>query len=325
MGQVSARDVPLLTRERGEPRVDGGLGHHAPVAPTVDAAAPERAVHVPAPAWILLGAVSTQAGAALAVSAFDRIGPVGIAWGRIAFGALALVVLMRILRLPLRSSREAWRLAAIFGVALAVMNTSFYLGIERVPLGPAVTIEFWGPIAVAVITSHRRLDLLWAALALFGVGLLGGGLADVSGAGVGFVLLAGGAWAVYIVVGRRVANVWTGASGLTAAMLVATVVLAPLGLALSGGELASLDAIALCLGVGILASAVPYGLDQIAMRRVPARTFSVLLSLHPAVAAAVGAIALDQGLSLRDVVAIAAVVCAAAGAMRSLAPAPEVV
>jgi inner membrane transporter RhtA len=263
--------------------------------------------------------VSTQLAGALAVHAFRQVGPVGIAWGRIVFAAIALVLATRAFRIA-RPSRASLRSVVIFGVALAAMNSLFYLAIDRIPLGPAVTIEFWGPIAVAIATSHRRVDLVWAALALFGVLLLGGGLhTGGETAGVLLALGAGACWIVYILVGRRVAGSFEGATGLALAMVVAAVVLAPLGLVVAGSQVVHGQAVGYCAAIGILGSAIPYGLEQAAMRRVPARTFSVLLALHPAVAATVGALVLGQGLGPRDVVAIAAVVIAGAGAMRSAA------
>jgi inner membrane transporter RhtA len=231
----------------------------------VTAVSQQHALRIPAPAWILAGAISTQLAGALAVHAFRQVGPVGIAWGRIVFAAIALVVATGAFRIA-RPSRSALRYVAVFGVALAAMNSFFSLAIDRIPLGPAVTIEFWGPIAVAIATSRRRIDLVWAALALLGVVLLGGGLhTGGETAGVAFALAAGACWIVYILVGRRVAATFEGATGLALAMVVAAVVLA----------------------------------------------------LHPAVAATVGALVLSQGIDARDVLAIAAVVAAGAGAMRS--------
>jgi inner membrane transporter RhtA len=274
-----------------------------------------RALGVPAPLWIVAGAISTQLASALAVHAFRQIGPVGLAFGRIAFAAAVLAVVIGIPHVDAASRR----VVAVFGVALAAMNTCFYLGIDRIPIGPAVTLEFWGPIAVAVATTRRRADLVWVALALLGVGLLGGGFGGSQPAGVAWCLLAGGCWAVYIVAGRRVAARFSGASGLAPAMVVGAVALAPFGIAAAGRELLEPQSLFYCLVVGVMASAIPYGLEQGAMRRVPARTFSVLLALHPAVAAVIGAVVLDQGLSPVDVAAIGLVAVAAAGSMGSAA------
>lgn len=287
----------------------------SPAMPADAEAIRRRALGVPAPLWIVAGAISTQSASALAVHAFRQIGPVGLAFGRIAFAAAVLAAVIGIPRVE-PSSR---RVVAVFGVALAAMNTCFYLGIERIPIGPAVTLEFWGPIAVAVATTRRRADLVWVALALLGVGLLGGGFGDSQPAGVAWCLIAGACWAVYIVAGRRVAGSFSGASGLAAAMVVGAVVLAPFGIVAAGRDLLEPQSLFYCFVIGIMASAIPYGLEQAAMRRVPARTFSVLLALHPAVAAIIGAIALDQGLSLPDVVAIGLVAVAAAGSMGSAA------
>jgi inner membrane transporter RhtA len=289
------------------------------------ATAASRRLALPAPALVVAGALSTQLGAALADHAFARVGPVGAAAGRAAFAAAALALLTRASRGSRTRLREHWRPVAVLGAALACMNTLFYLGLDRLPLGVAVTLEFWGPIGLAVAMTHRRRDLVWAGLALAGVALLGGGLSGSEALGVALVLAAGGAWAVYIVAARRVALRFEASAGLSSAMLVAALALAPLGLASAGRALLEPATLALLAGVGLLASAIPFALDQIALRRVPPRTYGVLVSLHPAVAAVVGAVALSQQLRPRDLAGIAAVTLAAAGAMRAAAPVDDAV
>jgi inner membrane transporter RhtA len=202
---------------------------------------------------------------------------------------------------------------------MACMNATFYEAISRLPLGVAVTIEFWGPIAVAVLASHRRSDLVWVALAGAGAALLGEGFAGAQPLGLVLIVAAGGFWALYIVLGRRLATTTVGAVGLAPACAVSAALLAVPGLASAGGTLLDARVIALCALLGLLGTAIPYAIELYAQRRVPARTFSVLLSMHPAVAALVGAAVLSQGLGARDVVAIALVVAASAGALASAA------
>ncbi len=206
------------------------------------------------------------------------------------------------------------------------MNLSFYAAIDRLPLGVAVTFEFAGPLAVAVFGSRRRADLLWAGLAAVGIVLLsgdfGGGAIDLAGALL--ALLAGAFWAAYILLSARVGARSEGLGGLATAMAISAVLVAPLGIVQGGGELGSAAVLAAGLGIGLLSSAIPYALEIEALRRLPNAVFGVLMSLEPAVAALVGFIALSQGLAWSEAVAIALVVAASAGALRSAAtPAPR--
>ena len=270
---------------------------------------------LPAPLAMIAGSLSVQLGGAVAVHAFGRATPLGVTFLRSVFGAVILVLVVR----SLPHTRAAWRAALPCGIVMAGMNASFYEAIARLPLGAAVTIEFWGPIAVAVLTSHRRTDLIWVALAVAGVVLLGQGFAEAQLAGLIFIVAAGGFWALYIVLGRRLAHATVGAAGLAPACAVSAVLLAGPGVASAREALLDPNVIGLCALLGLLGTAIPYAIEMYAMRRVPARTFSVLLSMHPAVAALVGAAALSQGLSLRDVVAIAFVVAASTGALAAAA------
>jgi inner membrane transporter RhtA len=270
---------------------------------------------LPAPLAMIAGSLSVQLGGALAVHAFSSATPLGVTFLRSVFATAILLLAVR----TLPRTRAAWRAALPFGVVMACMNACFYEAIARLPLGAAVTIEFWGPIAVAVATSHRRSDLIWVALALAGVVLLGQGFAGAQLAGLAFILAAGGFWALYIVLGRRLAHATVGAVGLAPACAVSAVLLAGPGLASARGALFEPRVIGLCALLGLLGTAIPYAIEMYALRRVPARTFSVLLSMHPAVAALVGAAVLSQGLPLRDVVAIALVIAATTGALAAAA------
>lgn len=272
----------------------------------------------PAPLAMIAGSLSVQLGGAVAVHAFARSTPLGVTFMRSLFATAILVVAVR----SLPRTRAAWRAALPFGIVMACMNACFYEAIDRLPLGAAVTIEFWGPIAVAVAASRRRSDLIWVALAVAGVSLLGQGFAGAQPAGLAFIAAAGGLWALYIVLGRRLAHATVGTAGLVPACAISAAMLAGPGIASARSSLVEPRVVGLCVVLGLLGTAIPYAIEMYALRRVPARTFSVLLSMHPAVAALVGAAALSQGLSIRDVVAIACVVAASAGALAAAARAP---
>jgi inner membrane transporter RhtA len=274
-----------------------------------------RVPALPAPLAMIAGSLSVQLGGAVAVHAFARATPLGVTFLRSLFATLILLVAAR----SLPRTREAWRAALPFGLVMACMNACFYEAISRLPLGSAVTIEFWGPIAVAVVTSRRRADLVWVALAVAGVSLLGQGLAGAQPAGLAFIVAAGGLWALYIVLGRRVAHATSGVVGLAPACAISAAALALPGLASARTGLLDARVIGLCALLGLLGTAFPYAIEMYALRRVPARTFSVLLSMHPAVAALVGAVVLSQGLGVTDVIAIACVVAASAGALAAAA------
>ena len=260
--------------------------------------------------------MSVQVGAALATTLFDELGPSGTALVRVLFAAVVLVALWR----PSTGGvpRGALWLVAGFGIALAGMNLSIYMALDRIPLGIAVTLEFVGPLGVAIFASHRRLDIVWAAIAAGGIVLLSPGPGgSLDALGVGFALLAGSFWASYILFSARVGRVFPSGNGLALAMVVAAIVLVPIGVPGGGGELLAAGPLAVGLGVALLSSAIPYSLELEALRRLPEATFGVLMSLEPAVAALVGLILLGQGLAGSEVVAIALVVAASAGALGS--------
>jgi inner membrane transporter RhtA len=268
------------------------------------------------PALLVLGAVaSVQFGAALAKSLFDEIGPGGTVFLRVLFAAIVLAAIWR----PAVGgrSRSDWRLIAAFGLTFAAMNLAFYEALERIPLGIAVTLEFVGPLGVAIAGSRRALDLAWVVLAAAGIVLLSDfGSADLDGLGVALALLAGGFWAAYILLTVRVGRAFPGGSGLALAMVVAAAMLVPVGVADAGAELLVPWILALGAAVAILSSAVPYTLELEALRRLPAGVFGVMMSIEPAVAALAGFIVLDEGLATRELVAILLVVTASAGAAR---------
>jgi inner membrane transporter RhtA len=275
------------------------------------------------PVVLVLGAISSvQVGAALAKTLFDEIGPGGTVFVRVAFAALLLAIVWRP-RLGGHTRGDLW-LALAFGFTLAGMNLAFYSALERIPLGVTVTLEFVGPLGVAVAGSRRALDLLWVALAAAGILLLSEfGATDLDGLGVGLALLAGCLWAAYIVLSARVGRVFPGGGGLALAMLVASVPLLPVGVAEAGADLLVPWILAAGAAVAVLSSAVPYSLELEALRRMPAGLFGVLMSLEPAVAALAGFVLLGEDLAARELVAILLVVAASAGAARQAHVAPR--
>jgi len=277
-----------------------------------------------AAAMVVGSITSVQCGAALATTLFDEVGSSGAVLMRSGFGALILVALAARGLPPLR----AWisRDVVLFALALAGATLCFYGAIDRLPLGIAVTFEFLGPLGVAVFGSRRRRDLIWVALAAAGIVLLAdpGGSGGLDALGVALAVIAAGFWALYILQSDRVGKAHPGLGGLAAAAVVSTVMVAPFGVAAGGTNLLALSVLAVGLGVGLLSSAIPYGLELEALRRLPNAVFGVLMSLEPAAGALVGFIALSQDLSLTEVIAIALVVTASAGALRSAStPAPR--
>jgi len=271
---------------------------------------------VPPTALVLLSIVSAQLGAAIAKSLFDALGPGGTVFLRITFAALVLLFLVR----PKWGGydRTEYFVAGLFGLALAGMNFSIYLAIDRIPLGIAVTLEFVGPLGVAVAGSRRMLDLLWVVLAAAGIlllaplGVLGG--MDLDPVGVAFALLAGCLWASYILLSARTGSVFPGGTGLVIALSVGTLVLLPIGIAGAGYALLDPKLLLAGFGVAMLSSAIPFSLDLEALRKIPARVFGVLMSLEPAVAALAGLVVLGERLEMRAVAAILFVTVASSGA-----------
>ena len=276
------------------------------------------------PTLLVLAAIaSVQFGAALAKTLFDELGAGGTVFVRTLAAAVVLALIWRP-RLAGHDRRNLG-LAIAFGLVLAAMNLCFYASLDRIPLGIAVTFEFVGPLGVAVFGSRRPLDLLWVALAAAGIVLLsdfgtGGGL---DGLGVALALAAGAFWAAYILLSARVGQAFPGGAGLALAMLVATVPLAPVGIASGGGELLVPWILLVGAAVGVLSSAIPYTLELEALRRLPVGVFGVLMSMEPAVAALAGFVVLGEELATRELAAILLVVAASAGAAYGANVAPR--
>jgi inner membrane transporter RhtA len=287
---------------------------------------------VPPPALVLTGIVSVQLGAGLAARLFSQVPPAAVTGLRLWSAAVVLAVvgargLGRAVAGVVR--RRAWPDAAVvaaFGITLAVMNFAIYQAFARIPLGIAVTVEFLGPLAVAVAASRHLIDALWVLLAGGGVALLAQGgsaagtavhqAAGLNVAGLLWALTAAAAWAAYILLSAATGRRFPGSSGLTVAMAVAALAVIPAGVTAGGRALLRPEVLGTGVGIGLLSSIIPYSLELEALRRVPAKVFGIWMSLEPAVAALVGLVLLGQNLAARDWAAIGCVVVASAGAAR---------
>jgi inner membrane transporter RhtA len=267
--------------------------------------------------------LSLQFGAAIATELFDDVGSAGASALRLG---LAAVVLLVWARPAVRSwSGDHRRSVVLLGLSMAAMNYAFYEAVSRIPLGAAITIEFLGPLGLAVALTRRWRELVFVALALAGVAILGlGQHGSVDGpldpVGVVAALVAAVFWAGYIVAGSRLATTEPGLGGLAAACTVAAVVVVPIGIASSGRELLDGRVLLLGLAMAVLASVVPYSFELRALERMAKRTFSILVALEPAIGALVGAVLLDQHLGPVSFLGIGLVVAAGIGAT---ATAPE--
>jgi inner membrane transporter RhtA len=256
-------------------------------------------------------------GSALAKHLFSAVGSFGTVALRLFFAAAVLTLLWRP---SLRMKRRTWTVVLGYGVILGLMNLCFYLALARIPLGIAVTIEFLGPLAVALAGSRRWLDACWAVLAAGGVVLLMEGRGDLDLVGFLFALAAGICWGLYILVGAALGRHTTEGNGLALGMAVAAVVAVPFGVADSGAALVQPWVLAAGLGVALLSSVIPYSLDLEALRKIPPGVFGILMSLEPAMAALIGLILLQESLSWSQWIAVLCVVAASAGATRGARP-----
>lgn len=264
---------------------------------------------------VLLSIASTQLGSAMAKSLFDVLSPSAVVLLRVVFAA---VVLMMLWRHQIKGIfLQNWSALILFGLSLALMNLTFYLAIERIPIGVTVALEFIGPLGLAIANSRQLIDLLWVILAGIGIVLLApiGGL-SFDPIGIALALTAGGLWAVYIILSVKVGRALPGGAGLALAMTVGAIVLLPIGVAAGGLTLFEPKLLLMGFGVAMLSSALPYSLELEALRWIPVRVFGVLLSLEPVVAALMGFIVLKETLELRALIAILLIAIAAAGSSR---------
>jgi inner membrane transporter RhtA len=273
---------------------------------------------LPPTGLLLTSMVVMQAGSAVAKQLFVAVGAGGAVFLRAGFAALVLLLLWR----PnLRAmTRAQWGVAVLFGVIVAAMNFAFYTALARLPLGVTVTVEFLGPLAVAVLGSRRRVDLLWVALAGSGVALFapwGGQRLDP--VGLLFALLAGVFWALYILIGARLGRAFSGGGGLAIALCVATLALAPVGVSAAGAGLARPSVLLLGAAVGLCSTVIPFSLEVAALRRMPPHAFGIFMSLEPAIATLMGLAALHEMLDWRSALAIMLVTVASLGSARASA------
>jgi inner membrane transporter RhtA len=273
---------------------------------------------IPPAAHVVAAIVSAQLGASLAKFLFASLGPLATVSLRSAFAA---IVLLLVWRPHLRGRPRADLLAALaLGLTLAGLSLSFYSALARIPLGVAMTLEFAGPLGLALAASRRRLDLLWGVLATVGILVLSpiGGAVDPLGAAL--ALLGGAFWAAYILLSARIGRTIPGGAGLAMAMAVTAVVTLPFGVAAGERVAADPGVLLTALAVAMLSSVIPFSLELEALRRMSVRVFGVLMSLEPAIAALVGLVVLGETLGVREVVAISLVVVASVGATRTAAP-----
>lgn len=264
---------------------------------------------------VLVGIASVQLGAGFAKSLFDEVDPTTIVWLRLA---TSMLVLVAVLRPRLRGrTREDWLVVLAFGASLALMNWAIYQSFARIPLGVAVTIEFIGPLTLAVLGSRRPRDLAWVVLAAVGVLLLGFDGDDLDAAGVVFALVAGAAWAAYILLSARTGRHWEGLDGLAVASVVAALLLTPFAIGIGGEDLVDPRILLIGAAVGLLSSVIPYSCELVALRSLSPGVFGILMSLEPAAAALAGILVLGELLGPAQWAAVACVVAASVGATRA--------
>lgn len=269
---------------------------------------------------LLVAMLSIQSGAALAKSLFPLVGAEGTTALRLGLAALILCVLMRPwqARLSLKSCRSL----LAYGLALGSMNLLFYMSLKSIPLGVAVALEFTGPLALALFSSRRLLDFVWVALAVFGLWLLlpsQHGEARLDPQGISLALGAGACWALYIVFGQK-AGAEHGTHTVALGTLIAALMVFPIGLWQTGSEMFATELLPVAIGVAVLSSALPYSLEMIALTRLSARIFSILMSMEPAIAALSGLLFLGERLSWNQWLAIGAIILASAGAAATIRP-----
>lgn len=276
------------------------------------------------PVLLVMGSMlSLQFGAAIATHLFDDVGAAGASALRLGLAALVLVAWGRP---DVRSWSPARRRATLaLGVSMAFMNAAFYEAVSRLPLGAAITIEFLGPLSLAVALTRRARELVWVALALAGVAVLGlgqhGGIGEpLDPWGVAAALVAAAFWAAYILAGSRLATTEPGIDSLAGACVVAAVLVVPFGVASSGSALLDGRVLLLGLAMAVLASVVPYSLELRALERMAKRTFSIVVALEPAIGALVGWLVLGQQLGAVSLVGVALVVAAGIGATATAPP-----
>ncbi|MFV5697417.1 EamA family transporter [Flavobacterium sp. ZT3R17] len=271
-----------------------------------------KLINIPPIPAVLFAIISVQSGAAIAKGLFPVIGAAGTASLRIGISAL---ILLAVYRPNLKKiTANQWKLVIPYGLSLGAMNLVFYLAIERIPIGLAVTLEFIGPLLVAVLGSKRMIDFFWVLLAAAGIVLIAPWSSNgIDLLGVLFALLAGGLWAAYIVLGGKISKIMKGGEAVATGMLFAAILIVPFGILGNGLNSLTPKLFSLGIALALLSSAIPFTLEMKALGQLPARTFSILMSLEPAAASICGLIFLQEYLTFNEVLAVLFVVIASAG------------
>lgn len=261
---------------------------------------------------VLLAVISVQCGAAIAKTLFPAIGAAGTASIRIGVSAIILLLAYRPNLKQITPNQ--WKIVIPYGLSLGAMNLIFYLGIERIPIGLAVTLEFVGPLLVAIIGSRRLIDYCWVLLAAIGIALIAPwSNSNVDLLGVIFALLAGGFWAAYIVLGGKVSKIMNGGQAVSTGMLFAAILILPFGFYENGLANLTPKLFGMGIALALLSSAIPFTLEMKALGQLPPRTFSILMSLEPAAASICAFIFLQEHLSFYEILAVVCVVTASVG------------
>lgn len=282
---------------------------------------PLRPSSIVVPVLVLLVAMlSVQAGASLAKQLFPAVGASGATAFRLVFASLIMALLLRPWKA--RHTSGSLRPLLLYGVVLGAMNLMFYHSLRTIPLGIAVALEFTGPLALAVFSSRRRLDFLWIVLAALGLWLLlplDTAQTRLDPVGMALALGAGVCWALYIVFGQRVSGSY-GMQGAALGTMIAALCIAPIGIAQAGSTLLDLNLLPLALGMALLSSAIPYSLEMIALARLPAQTFSILMSVEPAIGAISGLLFLGERLTPMQWLAMVCIMLASIGCAITATP-----
>jgi len=275
-----------------------------------------KQINIPPVPAVLLAIISVQSGAAIAKGLFPILGAAATASLRIGISALILIAVYR----PnfFKINAKQWKLVIPYGLSLGAMNLIFYFSIERIPIGLAVTLEFIGPLLLAVFGSKRRIDFFWVLLAAIGIALIAPWTNHgIDPLGILFALIAGGLWATYIVLGGKISKIMKGGDAVATGMVFASLLIVPFGIGGNGFSQLTPGLFSLGLALALLSSAIPFTLEMKALGQLPARTFSILMSLEPAAASLCALVFIQEKLSFNEILAVAFVVIASAGSTLS--------